>query len=499
MKERKKTPLFLKQKTKILALSFMIFLLPCKSLFAQEENQDENIINSAESKEEENLQEENFYTIENLIFSMQHNNPDLLKIQEEYARSLLDVKDAIAGLGPSIDLEVYGIYMANPPLDSVYLNLDDVINSIQWPSGIAPSSTGQYVKIYDGMENTFYNFQLTLTQPLFTWGKLTDSVKIYRQVSDIKQIQLKSKTDQMTSELETRVTALHYLSKINKIIEEEKEYAERLVKTSEDAETNGMLLHQAVVDARIQAKELDIACLDLNEQITNQMLELKRMTGLQDLTLEKVDLAFDESSLSEILEQDFEQVEKDALSAEQSSLKMLNLLKEVSLGAEKIARASENWKPDFALKMTTSYGGSRLPLLEENYLRKDDYTFNVTVGMQAKIWDGGKKLNDISRKISEVNTADINLNDALSSIKKSLNNQWTAGHVCTMKMEYQDLKIESALSNIKQKEDLFNTGYGAESDVLNAKITWCNERIEKEKQALSRAQACYTIKYLQGK
>jgi outer membrane protein TolC len=65
-----------------------------------------------------------------------------------------------------------------------------------------------------------------------------------------------------------------------------------------------------------------------------------------------------------------------------------------------------------------------------------------------------------------------------------------------MKIEYQDLKIESASAKIEQKQMMYESGYGSETDLLSAKIERCNAQIEKEQQTLARATACLTIEYL---
>lgn len=436
------------------------------------------------------------YDYEELHSRMLINNAELNTLQEEYNRSILDVKDAKAGLGPTVDMQVSGTYMLNPPIDAIYLNVDDLINSIKWPAGMRPVSSGQYVKVYDGMENTLYTVQITMTQPVFTWGKLENAIKLYKQISEIKKTQLEGKQQQLETELKTRLISLIYLQKINSIIDEEKQYAQRLVKVSEDAEKSGMLLHQDVVDAKIQAKELEIAQQDLQEQINNQLLELRRSTGIQDLTFEQIEYNFDEKNVIEILNQDRnEQLEK-ALSGTQNSIKLLSQLKEMNLTAEKISKGAVNWKPDVALQASIGYGGSRFPLFEPNWRRKDDYTANISIGIKTTIWDGGKKVRDVSRKISESKTADINQLDARTTITKTFNEQWNTADVCTMKIEYQELKIEACDSKIKQKETIYQSGYGSETDLLNAKIDRCNQLIEKEKQSLSRAAACMTISYL---
>lgn len=436
------------------------------------------------------------YTFQELKNAMISNNPEILKLEQEYVQSNLDYKDAIAGFFPTIDLQVSGTYMVNPPVDALYLNVDEILNSISWPSGIKPQTGNQYVKVFDGMENTLYQFQLTMTQPIFTWGKITNATKLYKQISQIKQTQIFSKQEELQIELESRLTALFYIEKILQILEEEKKYTERLVQVCEDAKKSGMLLEQDVLEAKIQAKQIEIAQQDLTEQMNQQLLELERSTGIPDLTVQNIEFDYDEESLLENLKNDRTELEERALSSEKLSIKMLTQLKEVNQTAEKIAKASVNWKPDFALQVSAGYGGSRFPLVEPNWLRKDDYSANISIGLKTTVWDGGKKVRDVSRKISETTTAEIQKLDACATIKKTLSEQFNAADVCTMKIEYQELKIQTSLSKISQAETVFKTGYGSETDVLNAKIECCNEKIEKEKQALNRATSCLKIKYL---
>jgi outer membrane protein TolC len=388
--------------------------------------------------------------------------------------------------------------MLNPPLGAMYINTDDIINAIQW-NGVKPRNSGQRIKIYDGMENTLYNFELTLTQPVFTWGKITNAIKLYKQVSEIKLSQITQQTAQLETELKTRLISLYYLNKILEIIDEEETYTDRMVEVSENAEKVGMLLHQDVVDAKIQAKELEIAKQDLLEQINDQLLELKRTSGIELLSLDDINFDFVtelEESFTSLMEKDPSELESQALSGNQSSIKILTQLEGVSQTAEKIARGYENWKPDLALQMSGGYSGSRFPLFEPNWRRKDDYSLNISIGLKATFWDGGKKVRDVSRKVSESETAQINKANARSTISKTFNSQWNAAQVCKMKIEYQELKIESATAKISQKEQIYESGYGSETDVLSAKIERCNAQIEKEKQALTRAAACLTIEYL---
>ena len=101
------------------------------------------------------------YSMEMLLYATQQNHPELLKLQEEYKRSLLDVKDAWASLGPTLNLQASGTYMLNPPVGPMYINTDDIINSIQW-NGVAPARSGQYIKFSTAWKIPFTILNLLL-------------------------------------------------------------------------------------------------------------------------------------------------------------------------------------------------------------------------------------------------------------------------------------------------------------------------------------------------
>ena len=438
------------------------------------------------------------YNLETLLAATEMNHPELLKLQEEYKRSTLDVKDAFASLSPTVDLQASGTYMAKPPVEAIYVDTDQIYGAMQL-NQMMPVPPNQRVKVYDGMEKTLYKLEFSLTQPIFTWGKISNSIKLYNQISKIKQTQITQQTEQLKTELETRLISLYYLNNIFKILEEEQSYAERMVEVSENSEKAGMLLHQDVVDAKLQAKELEIVKLDLLQQIKDQLLELNRITGLGNLTLDEINFDFVPAlaiEFDKLLAMNISQLEAEVLSGNQSSIKIVTQMETVSQTAEKISRGNENWKPDFAFQMSGSLSDSRVPFIQEEWRDKSDYSLNISLGLKTTIWDGGKRLRDVSRKASERKTAQINKEDARSSLSKTLNSQWNAAQVCSMKIDYQNLKIESSDSKISQKQSAYDSGYGSETDLLSAKIERCNALIEKEQQSLSRAAACLTIEYL---
>lgn len=442
--------------------------------------------------ENENLK----YTKEELISELKNKNNELQILNQEYQQSLIDVKNAKAGLGPTVDMTVSGTYFLNPPIDSIVLNVDDILNSIDWPDGMNVNSNGQYLTLFDGMENTFYSFQLEVTQPIYTWGKIKTAIKLYEKISEVKLLQINSKEKQLKAELDTRLVSLIYLSKIKSLLQTQDEYATRLVKFSEDAQRNGILLQQDVLEAKISAQQIKIAQQEVEEQFYNVLLGVQKLTDNQNLTLENIDFIPDENKFYEFANQDRKELLEKATSKTQDTFLILSNLEQISKYTTDIAEASVYWKPDFALKMSLGYGGSRFPFIETDWFRQNDYTANFTVALKTTVWDGGKKINEIKKSQSKEETATINYEDALISIKQKLQEQFNVMDLALSKIEYQKLKLETLDSKIKQQEQLFNSGYGSEKDLLQAKIDRTTAEIELEQNKLSLAGAYYTVKFI---
>lgn len=438
----------------------------------------------------------NSYTIDELSNQLKINNSELKILNQEYQQSLIDVKNAKAGLGPTIDLTVSGTYFLNPPIDSIVLNVDDILNSITWPDSMDIKPSGQYLTLYDGMENTFYSFQLDVTQPIYTWGKLKNAIKLYEKVSEIKQLQILSKEKQLQTELNTRIVSLFYLSQIETLLNTQDEYANRLVKISEDAQKNGILLKQDVLEAKISAQQINITQQEIKEQFFNLLLSIQKMTGNQNLELANINFTPNENIFYEFANRNRDELFSKALNTTQDTFLILENLEQISQYTTKIAQASVYWKPDFALKLSLGYGGSRFPFLEKDWFRQNDYTTNFTLALKTTVWDGGKKINEIKKSKSKEEIAGVNYDDTVLSIKQKLQEQFNVIDLALSKIEYQKLKLQTLDSKIKQQEQLFNSGYGSEQELLQAKIERNTAQIELEQNKLTLAGACSTAAFL---
>lgn len=427
------------------------------------------------------------YNYDSLASSLRLNNTKLQAAYQDVVQAKLDTKDAKANYHPTIDLTVSGSYIINP-IGPITVNASEL--------GLPYN---QYITLYKGMENTLYQTSLSLQQPIFTWGKISNGVKALKEVESVRSLQLTDTENQLNAELKSRLSAIYYMDDIISLLNEQKSYADRLVELAHAAQEQGIMLAQEVKENEINALQVDVTLSEINAQYSSNLTALRTMTGLLDLTREDISYIPDEESFYTLAKEDRNALIKSATSQSQPTLQMLSHMQSAMEYSEKVSKASVYWKPDFALQVSASYGGSRLPLVETDWYRQDDYNGMVTVAFKTTVWDGGKALNNIKRSESNVANAVISRDEAINTIITTLSEQFANQDMAIAKISYLDLKEETLVSKVEQKILLQSYGNASEADVLNAQIELTTCRLERLQEKLKLAQASYLIEYLIGR
>lgn len=427
------------------------------------------------------------YNYDSLASSLRLNNTKLQAAYQDVVQAKLDTKDAKANYHPTIDLTVSGSYIINP-IGPITVNASEL--------GLPYN---QYITLYKGMENTLYQTSLSLQQPIFTWGKISNGVKALKEVESVRSLQLTDTENQLNAELKSRLSAIYYMDDIISLLNEQKSYADRLVELAHAAQEQGIMLAQEVKENEINALQVDVTLSEISAQYSSNLTALRTMTGLLDLTREDISYIPDEESFYSLAKEDRNALIKSATSQSQPTLQMLSHMQSAMEYSEKVSKASVYWKPDFALQVSASYGGSRLPLVETDWYRQDDYSGMVTVAFKTTIWDGGKALNNIKRSESNVANAVISRDEAINTIITTLSEQFANQDMAIAKISYLDLKEETLVSKVEQKILLQSYGNASEADVLNAQIELTTCRLERLQEKLKLAQASYLIEYLTGR
>ena len=444
------------------------------------------------------------YSFTDLVAAMDLNNVELNKAREAVIQAQLDTKDAKAGYQPTVDLTLAGSYMANPLIKEISLAQGEfgsipvtnpaTVQVVQVP---LPNTD---IKVFDGMPTFGYSFQLDLQQPIFTWGKISNSVKIFSAVEAVRQLQLTSLKKQKTASLKAQITALSLLSQMEALLSQQQQYAQELVTLTVAAQNQGVALEQAVLEAQTQEALIPLSLQQIRHNTSVILQDLRELTGLPQLDGSQIlhipqTQGFYET-FQELSQQDSALLEAAALNPAQESLAILEKLYQAAEYGRKVASGSIYGKPDIALQVSFGVNGNMEKLFKGESDLKQDLVANITLGIKTTVWDGGKKLNQLKRSTSQLKDAELDLEQSRSAIKLELSRQINAMTMATLKIQYQELKIQTAQSQLDQKLQLLESGYGSQREVLQTRIEKITEEVKLLEEKINLATAACTVELM---
>lgn len=452
---------------KKVAVSILVFMLVFSLLYADEETR---------------------YDFRSLLSSVERNNTDIRKADQAIAESHYDTLDAKGAYTPTIDLLISGTYMANPTLGPITINPND----IKGLPSIAQNIFTEPLDVSMKMDNNRVQGQLTITQPIYTWGKISNAVKLYERAEGLRTMERDDKLDQKETELRTRLDALYWMGSLYTLLDEIEESADRLIAIAESGAENGMLLEEDVLDAKIQKSQVALSRRELDSQYDSVIEGLRTLTGIQDLSADMIDYTPDESLYDSILSMDIDTIKAMAVSPQSLPLQMLRGLEDVQDYRKKIAKGSIYGLPDIALQATASYGG----VIDSNWLDSDTWGVNLTLALSTTLWDGGKKLNDIKRAESGKTSASIDYEAAVRAIEENAVSAYNEAMISRERISYLEAKDELYDAKLSKEERRLELGSSSESDLIQLKLEALENESELVSERIKLSASINTILYL---
>ena len=452
---------------KKVAVSILVFMLVFSLLYADEETR---------------------YDFRSLLSSVERNNTDIRKADQAIAESHYDTLDAKGAYTPTIDLLISGTYMANPTLGPITINPND----IKGLPSIAQNIFTEPLDVSMKMDNNRVQGQLTITQPIYTWGKISNAVKLYERAEGLRTMERDDKLDQKETELRTRLDALYWMGSLYTLLDEIEESADCLIAIAESGAENGMLLEEDVLDAKIQKSQVALSRRELDSQYDSVIEGLRTLTGIQDLSADMIDYTPDESLYDSILSMDIDTIKAMAVSPQSLPLQMLRGLEDVQDYRKKIAKGSIYGLPDIALQATASYGG----VIDSNWLDSDTWGVNLTLALSTTLWDGGKKLNDIKRAESGKASASIDYEAAVRAIEENAVSAYNEAMISRERISYLEAKDELYDAKLSKEERRLELGSSSESDLIQLKLEALENESELVSERIKLSASINTILYL---
>ena len=447
------------------------------------------------------------YTYQELSESLSLNNTSVLAAVENYKTALLDVKDAKANFHPQIDYTLAASYVLNHqtmtidtgplledmPIDQLYLKNPSADNSyipISPFISMIPSSVDMPIDI----NAPYLNAEISLVQPVYTWGKLTNSVKMNEEIASARALQITDTEDQMDTQLKASLASLYYIRQMLTVLEEMQSDADELLELAEGSSSTGVLLETDVASARVSAKQIGLTRTQLESQADIIVSSIEVLTGISGLTADMIDYTPDEAYYRELAEADRTMLELQATSNSQATMQMLTHMANAASYGLDAAKGSMYAVPDIALSVGANYSAP----LNSSFVDGSSWGVTVAVALQGSIWDGGKKLNDQERAESATNSARIAREEAAGTIRTTLAQNFADMDVALAGIEYQDASIALLESELSLEEARLELGASSRSAVLEKRLELNQARIEKIQHQITLAGCACTIEYLTG-
>ena len=447
------------------------------------------------------------YTYQDLSESLSLNNTSVLAAVENYKTALLDVKDAKANFHPQIDYTLAASYVLNHqmmtidtgplledmPIDQLYLKNPSADNSyipISPFISMIPSSVDMPIDI----NAPYLNAEISLVQPVYTWGKLTNSVRMNEEIASARALQITDTEDQMDTQLKASLASLYYIRQMLTVLEEMQADADELLELAQGSSSTGVLLETDVASARVSAKQIGLTRTQLESQADIIVSSIEVLTGISGLTADMIDYTPDEAYYRELAEADRTMLELQATSNSQATMQMLTHMANAASYGLDAAKGSMYAVPDIALSVGANYSAP----LNASFVDGSSWGVTVAVALQGSIWDGGKKLNDQERAESATNSARIAREEAAGTIRTTLAQNFADMDVALAGIEYQDASIALLESELDLEEARLELGASSRSTVLEKRLELNQARIEKIQHQITLAGCACTIEYLTG-
>lgn len=450
-------------------------------------------------------------TYDDLRASMSVNNTALLSAGEEYTSALIDVEDAKSNYHPQIGYTVAGSYVLNHQTMDLDLGgikewargqepikIDTNIMGMPFTVPFAMSSVtdtlpDSYNMVVD-VSDPYLSASISLVQPIYTWGKVTSSVKMNEEIAQAKALQIGDTQAQLDAQLKASLASLYYLKDFDGILQEMKSDADDLVDIARSGSEAGVALSQDVAQAQVGAKQLELAIVQVRTQVDTLVSRLETLTGISDLTPEMIDYVPDEDFYDQIANADRRTLELQATGNGQATMQMLDHMVSATQYAQKAADRSMYVVPDIALSVSADYSAP----MTRDFVEQSAWGVTVAVALQGTIWDGGQRLNDRDRAESATRSAQIARQQAVDTIHTTLAQNFASIDLALAQIDYQDADIAMLEDQLAVEETKLEYGTGSRQDVIEKRIELNQAKLDRLTSRITLATSCHTIEYLTG-
>ena len=310
------------------------------------------------------------------------NSTELTIERLKVAKATAAVREARARRGPSITFQSSGSVMTNP-MEGFKIE-KGAFGYAPTPQSATPVAIPDqdYVLMEDA-EYTYFRLTATLSQPLFTFGKLNGAIRAADFDRLIAEEEFESKEMQIRQEVRKAYFGALFAAHTKRILDQAVKTAAEIVEDRERAFDEGVITRQQVLEVIARRSSLSSQLVRAGEGERSARSALSMFTGMGTENYE-----LSSGYRTGLPELDEDLLVGEALANSGARAVLLHRVGQATTLLE-IERASRPFLPDFSLNVSFDLTGQKIPFIGSRWTESWDTNIIVSVGTQAKLFDSG--------------------------------------------------------------------------------------------------------------
>ena len=404
------------------------------------------------------------YDHQELVEAALSQNPAHRGAVAEVERAREQLRGARAERLPTLSVSAGLAYLFNP-IDPVRVTSEELAEV----AGIPAGGDSETITLFEGQEDTQYQFAATVEQPVYTWGKIAAGVDLAEVGTTAASLQVDRSALQLETEIASLYYSLHYLSLIREELRRQEEAASKLVEISRRSFESGAIVEADLLEARVQAAEVGLAVAEVASRIDQSLAQLAAATGL--VIEDPEDLAFgDVNDLSRTATLEPAAALVARATAGSTELALLESQVRAAELQRDLAEGGSYFKPDIGLQLQLQFAGPRFPFLERDWYRQDQPNNVISLGLQTTVFDGGRISSDIATERADVGAARLDLADGRAELERAVRETRARVVLDRARVEQAELQEENARVQLDLRKREWDNGTGTETAYLQQLI-----------------------------
>lgn len=370
---------------------------------------------------------------------------------------------------PRLSAQVDSAWLANP-MDAVTIPPGS-LGELPVATGTTPPTRQvvlppQETELLPGGEPFVYELGLSLSQSIWTWGRIDRAVaaaRASRRAATTRRLALSHGTRAEAGALAERIAIL---DAIGAALEVQTRAAERLVRISRENWTNGFVTETVYLDARLSEEDARLARVSIREQRGNAADQLRLLLGLDELP-------------ETLIPAEPPQAGRLALDSEETvaaarrgswELGALEAAENARQAAEDQAAAARVRRPSVGLEAEVGWAGAYSDITADSWDERGSWRASVGVGISGDLFDGGRSEAAFERAGEQRLQASIDRRERVEEIDAALRRRLR--RLDTLRARLQHAAVEESVRR-REMEDAQSArvaGAGGEQEVLRAII-----------------------------